>query len=394
MIVYADTGKASIEHLEFNFSMLGALTKLDHVVAALGPAQSHIARTEMPSVDVLPLDILADPPNKLGFFRKLAYEIRAIVTVLRFARKNSATAVVFGYVFPMAQWLVHLASKILGVRAFLILHGDVGAIAKRGIHSWMGSRPWVWLNIGLSRLGWIECLVLEQRIAQNLAVEGVHVRWIDHPYRFDVTHFVKRPSSARRPIVLTFAGTLSYERGYEHLMELSTRLRDLLQQGSVSIRHVGTSRGLTDADLMALRENGVQSATDNTGAFLTREQFQEGITASDFLLILVNQDIYRFICSAAILDCLKYDLPFIALRSPLITPLFAENLRPGLSYVSVEEMAKGIQEMLNAPSAIPQFTGLEELRRRHGIDAVALQLRNHLAPKPKYPTATGLNEKQ
>jgi len=394
MIVYADTGKASIEHLEFNFSMLDVLSQLDHVVAALGPAQSKIARTEMPSVELLPLNILVDPPNKIGFFRKLAFEIIAIVKVLRFARKHSATAVVFGYVFPMAQWLVHLASRALGVRALLILHGDVGAIAKRGIRSWAGSRPWVWLNITLSRLRWVKCLVLEERIAQNLAAENVHIAWIDHPYRFDEKHFVKKRPNACRPLVLTFAGTLSYERGYEHLMELSTRLRGLLQQGTVAIHHVGTSRGLTEADLTALRENGVQTPTHVTGGFLTREQFQEGITASDFLLILVDPDIYRFICSAAILDCLKYDIPFMALRNPLTTPLFAQNSKPGISYESVEEMAKGVYEMVGRSCEKPQFTGLNDLRRRHSVGAVALQLRNLLGFAIKHPNVAESKEKR
>ncbi|WP_295538172.1 hypothetical protein [uncultured Pseudacidovorax sp.] len=375
MIVYADTGKASIEHLEFNFSMIEALALLGEVTVALGPAQSEYAINTKKYLKVLPLKILADPRNKLAFFKKLVFEIFAIIKVIRFARKNSAV-VVFGYVFPMAQWFVHFAARLSKVRTVLILHGELGSLAKQGWRSWFGSKPWVLLNIWLSNLRWIECFVLDERISNNLSKIGVSINWITHPYRFAEDERVGPLKFLGAPIVLTFAGTLSTERGYANLLRLSELLKDLIEEGRVAIKHVGATRGLSEAAVEALRANGVQLSSPYKGKFLSEEEYNSKIKNSDLLLILINQDIYRFIFSAAILDCLKFQVPFLTLSGAIFSPLVTAEKKPGLICETIPEMAQTIRKIAGGAPPEVNAWDLRALREKHGVVLVSDEMRN------------------
>lgn len=90
----------------------------------------------------------------------------------------------------------------------------------------------------------------------------------------------------------------------------------------------------------------------------------------DYILLLYPTDTYRLIASGAILDCIRFRKPVIALRTDYFEYLF-DKLGPfGILVNDIDEMAKEIERIGKTP--LP----------RYDFDKIASALSpNHLTPQ-------------
>ena len=185
---------------------------------------------------------------------------------------------------------------------------------------------------------------------------------IDHP-------LIGRPANSDEAtgkhdgtIRLGTVGIMNEYKGSNNLLMLAKKLND---NRDISLHIVGHIQ----CDPEPFQKAGI-SVPSNPKEPLPEDEFRRRVNDLDYILLLYPTDTYRLIASGAILDCIRFRKPVIALRTDYFEYLFNKFGPFGILVNDIDEMAKEIKRIGKTP--LPQYD----------FDKIASALSpNHLTPQ-------------
>lgn len=185
---------------------------------------------------------------------------------------------------------------------------------------------------------------------------------IDHPLIGSPANSDEATEKNDGTIRLGTVGIMNEYKGSDNLLMLAKKLSD---NRDISLHIVGHIQ----CDPEPFQKAGI-SIPSNPKEPLPEYEFGRSVSELDYILLLYPTDTYRLIASGAILDCIRFRKPVIALRTDYFEYLF-DKLGPfGILVNDIDEMAKEIERIGKTP--LPQYD----------FDKIASTLSpNHLTPQ-------------
>ena len=146
-------------------------------------------------------------------------------------------------------------------------------------------------------------------------------------------------------IRLGTVGIMNEYKGSNNLLMLAKKLSN---NRDISLHIVGHIQ----CDPEPFQKVGI-SVPSNPKEPLSEDEFRRSVNELDYILLLYPTDTYRLIASGAILDCIRFRKPVIALRTDYFEYLFDKFGSFGILVNDIDEMAKEIKRIGKTP--LPQY---------------------------------------
>ncbi len=176
---------------------------------------------------------------------------------------------------------------------------------------------------------------------------------LDHPVGTCLTPRAEAPGDG-----CIHVGTVGIMNDYKGAGQLLDIARELNGSKQVKLHIVGHIQD----DATRFKKVGIEIPADPDRP-LTEEEFEKGVAGLDYILLLYPADTYRLIASGAVLDCIRFRKPVLALATEYFRYLFDKFGRFGYLADSVDELT----ELLRHPERLP--------RSDYDFDAIAEALR-------------------
>lgn len=265
-------------------------------------------------------------------------------------------------------------AKLLPRHILICCHGEMEAIASdinsKGLLSKILHRRCIkfFLNPKVAIAGGIRFAVLGDSIRNNLEqyINGPKMaRFVslDHPYIFSDRPPIQTHKATTIPLRVGTAGAISRSKGVDGLIAYAKACRE--KGLNVSIRHTGR--------IFEAESELVQLAVDlpATHGELSRSQYDERLSALDYMLFFYNPHGYKITASGAIMDALAIRKPIIALRNDYFEYLFEKFGAFGYLVDDVDQMVETTARIL---SGVPnEEFDFDSIRDRLSPDCVLTQ---------------------
>lgn len=168
---------------------------------------------------------------------------------------------------------------------------------------------------------------------------------IDHPLISNQADSAENTEENGGILKIGTVGIMNEYKGSDNLLLLAKRLKGCTD---ISLRIVGHIQ----CDPEPFQKAGI-SIPSNPKEPLPENEFRHNVSELDYILLLYPTDTYRLIASGAILDCIRFRKPVIALRTDYFEYLFDKFGSFGILVNDIDEMAKEIERIGKTP--LPQY---------------------------------------
>lgn len=388
MIYFAELFMTGGQHAAFNGAMLAVLRNAfpDQEIS-LFAAKSHyeqLSSNEAPisAVHYHPVHIV---PNKSGSLRRWALkfinEFTQIIKLLIHSRKKSVQLVYFSFLSPLGQYLVSLYARYLNYKKQQIL------VTLHGLDILHTKGPQKRIDRFYAKLlkKAFACssankryIVLEERIADYLVhnqyLQAQEVIRLAHPYRFDI----RVSPRTDKPIIFAHLGVARLAKNSHLFFALASRFAEQVESGELIFQVVGPVL----PEIKSHLNPWVQYVNEET--FLSQSDYAQNCQQAHYALFLYNEANYTLTSSGAVMDAISYQLPILALNSPVFDSLRLISYSfPGKLYVDIESMYNDMQELIKNHHV--RYQDFQQpfvaLQRHYSVNHVAEQLANQVTIK-------------
>ena len=301
-------------HFEFNKNIVNHISK----------SRNIIFFGESKLVDVLSNNCIYNTNIKFKTFffpqantkiKLLSREILAIsyITFIFFYLLTKKKSIKFYFlsVIPLTHFYIKLINNFFSYKITIFLHGELEAFKKNSLlpsHKYYYSIACKAVQILNNNFNYI---VLGESIFKNLnkIIKTENISYIDHPYSFDETYHIDKNNK-----IISF-GSVGKAIIGEKNSHLIFKLADFIKNNSISNIYNSkfTIVGTLSKDLLSCSNNYVDF--NEQEVMLSNVEFETKILMLDFVLFFYNSDSYKYTASGAFFDCVKYEIPFIAIKN-------------------------------------------------------------------------------
>lgn len=305
-LAIVEPSKTGAEHLSFNQAVIGALIRRPEVQAVLMCSHSHREALDLDAAPAGP-DLPVESIVARRFARKAIVEAWALWKAVREARRRSCEAAVFLSVFPpLLNWLDWLCRRA-GLRATLVLHGELEGLVDQSRQRLTSFGFWVQRYFAAGSRHGMRCVVLSrgihERVVQLYPQASTWLYWANHPISRPV-----RPD-VPRDIPLATIGVAT-ARKHEQLFGL------MQPDVPAQLTHLGMcERGLPE------RFSPMVQFLAPPGEHLSAERFRHHLQRTATAIFPYGEGSYRLTVSGAMLDALGAGCNVVSLPNPFASDL-------------------------------------------------------------------------
>lgn len=386
-IYIADLNSAGNTHILINVSMIKVLleaypesnlffySELKHQQIAA----TFFSEAEKQRVSFNPL---AAKKHNDSFFSKLTGSVTNSIKDLLLLRKLLVLSKNNGMLFLFKAHaltfllLEYLKNSYPNVPTMAILHGEVEFI-HAGANNWernignlykkiLTHKSANFIYILLNKIS-KDRLIQRNLVAPNDAIE------LMHPYPFT---FNSRRSSIEsdKPVIIAHVGSLGARKNAHLLYSLAEMCKENIVKNLVGFWAVGA----IEPDVQEFQNDLVIdfTATDGAGKYISREVFEQKISAIDYAVFFYtpNQFVYR--ASGAILDVIEAEKPIIVIKHPFFDYLFSAAGNIGFQCDDLEQMAGYVEQIATRDHTLmnqyaEQCANLRKFKMQNDIKSIA-----------------------
>jgi hypothetical protein len=260
------------------------------------------------------------------------------VRILLKSRPDDTIFYNFNNVFSLS--LIDRINRRLKRNVVVCCHGEMEYLANASKHSRLYKRLMIklttdYFNRQRVPAEGLRFLVFGDVIKENLKpylsdALYARLRSVDHPVIVSENRFAAPSAEADGRIDVGMVGIINAYKGSDSYPSLAESLRDVPELRFHAVGHF-------QCDSKPFEAAGIEIPADPTKP-LSDEEFRKSVEVLDFLLFLYPTDTYKLIASGAILDCLRFRRPVIALRTDYFDYLFRKFGAFGYLADSMEEL--------------------------------------------------------
>lgn len=287
-------------------------------------------------------------PNRLKtlFFREFLLPLKLIRSIV-LARK--ADIFLITTITPFGHVVLNVLAALVGRKTTCIslLHSELEVMeGERRSLSQKAMR--IWRRTTSKHVNYV---VLSPHIEQNirpLLSPRIRISSIFHPFPTSLIHAGAgsriETQSEQKKIRISVPGLIKNDKkGAGNIFKLEKLLRAGGRQ-DVELHLIGRAgKGFTPPNDTRVHMPFLDRTTP-----VPQDEFDEAISEMDVILLMYDQESYRYTASGAVLDALKFGQPLYANRNPLFDYMAAEGIFPGHLSEAVdtlfEEIAKNLAE--------------------------------------------------
>ena len=287
-------------------------------------------------------------------------------TIFQYLITPYRTLLFYNYTNKFSLPIILTLNILLKKRIVFLFHGELEFLIRNV--SYLKTSGWYKKSMQISfrnmfTLSPAYVLVLGNSIRMNLLKLyprlGAHVLSIYHPYIIDNKLFTIKGTN-NIPLKIGTVGVMNKLKGLDSLIELSSRLYDLIQQKKLEFYCIGKVNAsdvyLVDRVQWVGHENG-----------LSRAEFETHIKGLDYILYLYPTDSYKFTASGAIMDALKMHKPILSLHNDFFDQLIG-NHPIGYMGNAVEDLEQIIRQIVQGELTTDFTEGFKTLSDKISIE--------------------------
>ena len=286
-------------------------------------------------------------PSRLKtlFFREFLLPLKLIRSIVR-ARK--ADFLLITTITPFGHVVLNVLAALVGRKTTCIslMHSEL-EVMEGERRSLSQKAMQIWRSTTSEHVNYV---VLSPHIEQNirpLLRPRTRISSIFHPFPTSLIHAGAGSSievQSKRKIRIGVPGLIKNDKkGAGNVFKLETLLRACGRQ-NVELHLIGRAA----KDFTPPTGTSVHMPFLDRTAPVPQDEFDKAISEMDVILLMYDQDSYRYTASGAVLDALKFGQPLYANRNPLFDYMAAEGIFPGHLSETVdtlfEEIAKSLAE--------------------------------------------------
>lgn len=365
-IIYINTFAWGSGHEMFDASLLLMCTELAEYVE-LRITKNHFKIISKLLENQIPNNIVLKPVKTIGGEGKFQLLFRYILGwfldffYLFFTKTNDI--VLFPYNNVMSLHSINFLNKILKRKIIICCHGEMEAILsnvnRKGILSKLlynicvnfFSKAVIAPNLYFMVLG--DCIKDNLRTRLNPRVYD-HFISIDHPYIFRLSKLYKSRNFCR--LRIGTIGYMSIAKGQHQFIEFVKICKQ--KNIDVDVVHIGRIDYVDD------EMKSLDCFTQQSGKFLTREEFSENVNQLDYILYFYPRENYKVTASGAILDAIAYEKPIIAIKNEYFQYFFEKFGDFGYLLETLSQMVDVVEKIAKV-----------EFRRKYNFNSIKDKLK-------------------
>lgn len=270
----------------------------------------------------------------------LVNEFILIIRILKIflLNKNVENIFLLG-ILPISHLLVSVLNTFFKKNIFIALHGQMEAYLP---NTMIGKTKFYYLlskKIFRKDDG-LRYLIFGKSIENNidfLFSDNNKKIVINQPYRLNNVEN-SSISTLQSPIILGVIGRADKGKNIKQLFELIDLLKFEIDEGFVEIKIIGK--------LSFPIESKYEKYLTYYKDFVTSEIFNIEISSINFALSFTDEKFYRATPSGVLFDCIKWNIPILALRNDYISYYFRSYGDFGKLFSSTQDMASYIRDLV------------------------------------------------
>lgn len=382
-VVIADLLVTGNNHVVFNASLLTIICKLYHDVTFNGERE-HVQRVHamvgcIEKVTFKPHEspVLPNSPvlKVIPWIKKKINDARMAIEIVRQADKKNTT-VIFSCLSTTTLFVVSLIAARVKVPIYIVVHGEIeflfinrlgflkhlkGLLYKRVVHH---LKPNVKLIV-LSKF-------VRKSLLSKYSIEGKKILSIEHP----IIQVETNRRSLAYPLQLAHIGSAMIKKNSGQFFNLATALDHDIRRERLTFVLIGK-------DIDCVSRNDAVKRVLKSNQSIPADIYESEIQKSHYAIFLFEEPNYVYRVSGAVMDCLIYNKPIIALNHKYINYLFEEGGDIGFLCENIEEIIETLKRLADNYS---QFTSryqkqqenLRLLASRFSVQSVLKDLQRQL----------------
>lgn len=244
-------------------------------------------------------------------FREILAIIYITLIFISLINRKKTIEVYFLSVIPLTHFYVKLINIFFSYKVTIFLHGELEAFKENtNLPSFK-----YYYSIACKAIrifnNQFKYIVLGESILKNLNkfIKTENINFIDHPYSFDK---IFQPETNNQTINFGIVGKAILGEKNSHLIfKLAEFIRKKAQSNINNPKF--TIIGTLSKNLLSYSNNYVDF--NEHAKMLSADEFETKILKLDFVLFFYNADSYKYTASGAFFDCVKYEIPFVAIKN-------------------------------------------------------------------------------
>lgn len=344
MILIAEPVHFQDTHLRVNTAMVALLRDIfkDEKVILFAEKNhvQEICKTE-PRIETITYSKYSKE-GSFYWFQKIVGEWIQIIKILKIAKKQKPTLLVWLSLFPTGHFLQSVLTFLFfrHQKQIIVVHSELEYLSQK-----TKKKSAIFLAFCLTKALEIpkknvHYLALGMHIASPKMLASQRFHRIVHPFLFSAIEPKEAPSL---PINICLLGTIQLTKNAHYFYQLASLFSEEIKQQKVSFNVVGK----VFEEMIPYRNEWVNELAGNY--FIPQNEYLNLLSQQDVVLFFYDEKMYRNSASGAILEAVNLSLPIISFKNNCFDAL-NENRTIGSSVHNVSEMKFKIEEILNFSS--------------------------------------------
>jgi hypothetical protein len=218
----------------------------------------------------------------------------------------------------------------------------------------------------------VKFVILSELVYENFCIQiGFRLRNIIHldlPYDYTRLFYNSLPERECNKLILSTIGVNARNKNSHYLNILADYLVNEMENSLVELKCIGRVHDVEFKDsIVLLNLDG--------SYFVDPDLYSKLILESTFILSFVDDKNYSLISSGSYFDCIKYQIPILAIRNSQWSYNFQKFGEIGVLFNSVDEMLEYIRSMINRPDEAFKFDS--NLKEAMSLSSITNNLENY-----------------
>lgn len=346
MVVIADLNMTGNRHFNFNYSFIKILLKLYKTGVFFGDGEQYELFLKKSPKDFKNLKNqklnLKDDTKILKILREFINVFR-LIKILNFQKKNKIENLYLLSISPFIYYFYKKINKLYkNQKIYIVFHGELEGVISQEKKFWK-MNYWFKRAYFLKETDNTNYIILSEIIYNNIKNENMNKEKkflvIDHPYDFE--NIANKKFKKNDKLVIGALGVARKHQKNSHLIfKLAEDLSEYIEKNLLELKIIGK----TSDDLKPYL-NKLVSYSNETG-LLSEEEYEEQIEKIDYSIYFYEKNSYRFTCSGALIDSIKFEKPMLAYNNDFFSYYFSEIGEMGYLLNSYEEVKEKIIELI------------------------------------------------
>lgn len=346
MVVIADLNMTGNRHFNFNYSFIKILLKIYKSGIFFGDKEQYELFLKKNLEDFKSLKNkslnLNDSSRSLKIWREFTNIFR-LINILNFQKKNKIENLYLLSISPFIYYIYKKVNKLYkNQNIYIIFHGELEGIVKKEKKIWK-MNYWFKKAYFLKETSNTYYILLSKIIYNNINSEMVNNNKnfliIDHPYEFE-NNFSKQKQRKNKLIIGALGVARKYQKNTHLIFKLAEDLKKYIEKGSLELRIIGK---ISNDIIPYLNKDVIYSDDCN---LLNEKEYEEKIKEIDYSIYFYEKNSYKFTCSGALIDSIKFEKPMLAYKNDFFSYYFDEVGQMGYLLNSYDELKEKIIELI------------------------------------------------